>query len=464
MIDKSFEAGAWIDRLSKCLADLTKAQRPHFIGYGERRQRKVVIPVGLRAEDQPFPLDDLRMLYAHLRRELRLVPGVDYQQVRAALDTTRHALLSHPQLERVAVSGRTVGENNFWLRIGNSGSSTSAGDLISGLMARASEVPVDGFRVAVREMNAFLQPVEDDAARALGDLDEGCHALLFYGLTLNKRLDVEEGLSVLPSREVFRFVVADLLEKLAPTAAFHNWESIGAVVRTYRWRPTFSQRGTLNEPTKHPPTGFFTDGGVLLDLVSVSQMAPVVRLATISGCVDQRAARLFGRTKHGPGFCQTYDAGDLGRLGEPASLRPQRFDEACELFRERRTPNYRRMSRFVGLLAKALERSTYDDQIVDAAKALEGMYRTPRRHRLRALKRKIAGLLGANEADRGRIKEHVQAFYDTRSKIVHGDLIEGEPFRKGAAFVSGFGLARKSLFKLIREGAPASWESPGASR
>ena len=464
MIAKSFEPGAWIDRLSKCLADLAKAHRPHFSGYREPDQRKIVIPVGLRAEDQPFPLDDLRMFYAHLRHELRLNPGVDYQQIRAALDTTRHALLSHPQLERVAVSGRTVGENNFWMRIGNSGSSVSAGDLIAGLQARASEVPVDGFRLAAREMNAFLQPIEDDPAGVLGDLDEGCHALLFYGLTFNRRIEVEDGLSILPAREVLRFVGTDLLENLAPTAAFYNWDPVGAVVRTYRWRPALSQRGSLDDPTELPPTGFFKDGGVLLDLVSVSHNAPVVPLATISDCIDQRAARLFGRKKHGPGFYQTYGAGDLRRLGEPASLRPKRFDEACELFRKRRTPNYQRMSRFVGLLAKALKRSTYDDQIVDVAKALEGMYRIPKQHGLRTLKRRIAGLLGTNDVDRDRIKERVQAFYETRSKMVHGELIEGEPFRKGAAFVSGFGLAQRSLFKFIREGPPASWESLGAGR
>ena len=86
----------------------------------------------------------------------------------------------------MAVSGRTFGENDFWMQILNTGSSISAGDLIAGLMARANEVSVEGFRVAAREMNAFLRPVEDDAAGVLGTLDESCHAVLCYGLSLAK--------------------------------------------------------------------------------------------------------------------------------------------------------------------------------------------------------------------------------------------------------------------------------------
>ena len=417
----------------------------------------MVTPGALGAEDQLFPLDDLRTFYAQLRHGLRLEPGVDYQQISAALDTTRHVLLSHPQLERVAVSGRTVGENNFWMRIGNSGSSVSASDLIAGLLARASEVPTDGFRVAACEMNAFLRPVDEDANGVLGDLDEGCDALVFYGLTLTKRLNIEEGLTVLPSGEVLRFVGADLLQELAPAAAFYAWDPVGAVVRTYRWRPAFSRRGRVGEPSKPAPSQFFADGGVLLDLLSLSHRAPLTPLATISDCVDRRAVRLFGQTRRGSGFYQKHGAGDLGHFGKPPSLRLDRFDEACELFRKRRTPNYRRMSRFIRLLAGALNRSTYEDQVVDVARALEGMYQKPKRHGLRALKRRVAGYLGSNKAERERIKGIVQAFYSTRNKIVHGELIIGEPFREGAAFVRGFDLAQRSLFKLIREDAPISW-------
>ena len=39
---------------------------------------------------------------------------------------------------------------------------------------------------------------------------------------------------------------------------------------------------------------------------------------------------------------------------------------------------------------------------------------------------------------------------------------EASPFRHGAAVVTGFDLARRSLFKLLREGIPENWDKLGA--
>jgi len=452
----SFETEAWIGRLSKSLVDLKKAQVAFSRVCRQRGARRVGTPSG-RGKEESVSLDDLRVFYSRVRYGLGLEQGPEREQVRDALNATRYVLLSHPQLERVAVSGRTIGENDFWLRVLNSGSSISASDLVAGLVTRASEVPVDGFRVAATEMNAFLRPVEDDVAGVLAGLDEGCDALLFYGLTVRNRLNVEEGVSVLPYSEVRRFVGEDVLEELAPTAALHNWGPIGAIVSTYCWRPTFSQRGRLDETLRRPRTQLFEDGKVLLDLLSVSHKAPLVPLAAISHCVDERAARLFGQAKHGPGLYRAYSSEASGHLIEQIELVPERFNEACELFRSRRTRNYRKMSRFVGLLAKALKRSTYNDQILDVAIALEGMYEPPNHNIARELARRVSGFLGPGLEDQERIKEIIHSFYKTRSHVVHGDRGETKLLSKGASFVRGFDLAQKSLFKFVREGAPNNW-------
>ena len=132
-------------------------------------------------------------------------------------------------------------------------------------------------------------------------------------------------------------------------------------------------------------------------------------LATISDCIDHRAARLFGHTELGPGFYQTYSAEGFGGSVDPPDLVPERFDEACELFRKRLTPNYQKMSRFVGLLAKALKSSNDDDKIVDVQNPRRHVP-PPERDVLRTLKRRVAGVLGLNEADRERIEGCVQAF------------------------------------------------------
>ena len=46
----------------------------------------------------------------------------------------------------------------------------------------------------------------------------------------------------------------------------------------------------------------------------------------------------------------------------------------------------------------------------------------------------------------------------------HGGFGEASPFTNDAAFVSGFGLARRSLFKLLRDGPPDDWAIAAVKR
>ena len=114
----------------------------------------------------------------------------------------------------------------------------------------------------------------------------------------------------------------------------------------------------------------------------------------------------------------------------------------------------------VGRLAEALRRhGRFADEVrtVDVAIALEGMYELPKRNKLGKLANRAAGFLGTGAEDRRRVRECVLRFYEARSEIVHSGPEPASPFRSGAAFVTGFDLARRSLFKLLREGAPEDW-------
>ena len=91
------------------------------------------------------------MVYAGARYSRTFGKEAEYEPLRAVLDPARHALLAHPMLERAAVSGRSIGENDFSLKMVNSDQSISAGDLIAGLMARTADRSCDDFRAAVRE-------------------------------------------------------------------------------------------------------------------------------------------------------------------------------------------------------------------------------------------------------------------------------------------------------------------------
>lgn len=75
-----------------------------------------------RRAETPFPLDDLRMVYAgacHSRSSARS-PSTRPLVRRSIPPAMLHP---HPELERIAVVGRNVGENDFWIRILNQGTS-----------------------------------------------------------------------------------------------------------------------------------------------------------------------------------------------------------------------------------------------------------------------------------------------------------------------------------------------------
>ena len=467
MTSKTFDHGSWIERLAGALSALAKAQEPYLQAYWQHHPREHVIVDG--KDQTPYPLDDLRMVYSNVRHSGKLIGAARYAPLREVLDPTRHALLAHPKLEKVAVINRPVGENDFWMRILNSGTSISAGDLIAGLMARAAELEGNGFRAAAGELNAFLSPVRDgEAPGVLGNLDEGCDALLFWGLTVTERIDLEDNMAILPYAEVRRFVERQQVEELAPSGArFHGWRSIGAVVRPFRWRPVFRQKGSFNEPMRAPKQPFFPEARKFLDLLAVSHAEPVVPLGITSDCIDVSAARLLGRENHYPAMDQKWPAHGFDGFGDCPVLRPEALHEVREVFSNRKSAHFRRMATYVSRLAEALGRAgrfALRDKVVDVAIGLEGMYDLPKQGKSRALQERVSSYIGTGTENRQRIKESIRTFYEARSDMVHSGSGEASPFTNGAAFVTGFDLARRSLFKLLQEGPRDNREMPAVTR
>ena len=62
MKSEEFEVEVWIERLAQVLRGLSKAQWPFLEDYWRHNRRKRVMIDG--RDVTPFPLDDLRMLYA----------------------------------------------------------------------------------------------------------------------------------------------------------------------------------------------------------------------------------------------------------------------------------------------------------------------------------------------------------------------------------------------------------------
>ena len=449
----------WVDRIALALPGLAKVQEPFLREYWEQNGgvRVVYDP---RSGKPVFPLDDLRDLYAMAHNSNAFGEREHYAPLRKALDPARHILLSHPALTRVV--GPIIGKDNFWMQILNAGTSTSPADLIAGLMARAHELSGDRFRQAASEMKAFLDPgVKRGSTFVPGELDVGNNMMLFYGLTVTEVIDVAEGIAILPYEDVRPFVDESVVDELAPDGAgFHRWRSVGAVVRPFRWRPALNRSGYEREPVLERPKSLFLDARTLLDLLAVAHEAPVVPLAELSYCINRSAARLLGWDGHGPNISWSNPVKNLDGFDECPVLAPVAFAEATEAFDNRKNQKYVRMAPVVSRLAETLDpkgRFAAETRVGEIGAALERMYDVGKRKISPKLQNRISGFLGTDDESRESIKTTVKEFYDARSEIVHGRTDKMSPLRTNAAFVKGFKIARRSVFKLLREGSPDDW-------
>lgn len=454
----------WIDRLAGALPGLAEAQEPYLPGH---RNIHMFLPAISGVEDGGAPtvrVEELGELYATARYSHLRGEEAWYAALNAALDPVRHILLGHPTIARVV--GPIIGRDNFYMQVLNSGGSTSPADLAAGLMARAAEHSGDRFRKAAGELHAFLVAVADEDGTAILDgLDRGCDAVLFHGPVVEERIDVAEDVKLLPFEEVRAFVDEEMVFELAPGGAgFHGFRSVGAAARTFRWRPAFYRAGYERELDSHDAVPFFHRARTFLQLLSVAHAAPVLPLAELSHRIDRSAGRLLGRGEQSPGIYRSWPAKGFDGFDESPVLRREALDEAKEAFENRSSERYRKMAPVAGRLAEALARNgpfAVADRVLDVGIALERMYVLDEGKISRKLRNRAARHLATDGPDQESIRESAQEFYAVRSDIVHNRLDRLTPERVHGAFRDGFDIARRSLFKMLREGRPKDWNASG---
>ena len=461
MTAEEFSAGDWIDRLAQALPDLAEEQKPYLREYRKHDPRAHFELRGRGDNSSVFRLDDLRDLYAMAFNSYDFGEEKHYAALNAVLNPVRGILRSHPTLARVM--SPIIGRDDFWMQILGSGSSTSLTDLTAGLMARADELPSDGFRTAATELNAFLVTGgEDKTASVPGDLDVGYDVLLLHGLTLKEKIDIGEEMAILPFEQVRTFVNEHLVEELAPPGAgFNSWRSVGAVVKPFRWKPKFRRTGDEGHPELDRPGPFFREAQTLLELLAVAHEAPLLPLAALPYCINRSASRLLGWSNHSSGsYYRGRPAQGFDGFKVSPELVSEALAEAREAFENRRCKRYGTMAPIVSRLAEALARSgqyAAEDQILDVAIALERMFKPKGRNISAQLQESVADFLGGEDQVQSQMKEAVKHFYDVRSAIIHGPeddkkkrLLE----EKDEAFNAGFDLTRRLLFKILRDGPP----------
>ena len=461
MTVEEFSAGNWIKRLAQTLPDLAEEQRPYLREYHKHNPRAHFELKERYNNPQVFPLDDLRDLYSMAFHSYDFGEEKHYAALNAVLNPVRGILRSHPTLAQVM--SPIIGRDDFWMQILSSGSSTSLTDLTAGLMARAYELSSNGFQTAATELSAFLVTNGEDKTTGMpDDLDVGYNMLLFYGLTLKEKIDIGEEMAILPFEQVQTFVNEHLLEELAPPGAGSNsWQSVGAVVKPFRWKPKFQRTGDERYPRLDRSEPFFREAQTLLELLAVAHKAPLLPLAALPYCINRSASRLLGWSNHSSGsYHRGRPAQEFDGFKASPELVSEVLAEAREAFENRGNNQYGTMAPIVSRLAEALARSgqfATEDQILDVAIALERIFK-PKGGRISAqLQKSVADLLGGEDQVQSQMKEAMKHFYDVRSAIIHGPK-DAKKMRlleeKNKAFNAGFSLARRSLFKMLRDGSP----------
>ena len=139
--------------------------------------------------------------------------------------------------------------------------------------------------------------------------------------------------------------------------------------------------------------------------------------------------------------------------------------DAREAFENGASERYRRMAPVIGRLAGELARDgpfgVAGGSWMWGSRWSGCTYVLDEGRISRRLRNLAAKYLATNAAGQETIRETAQEFYDVRSDIVHNRLNRLSPERVHAVFGNGFDIARRSPFKMLREGPPEAWNSLG---
>ena len=302
------------------------------------------------------------------------------------------------------------------------------------------------------------------------DLTVAHHVLLFYGLQLTDQLEIADDMTAVPLDSTEAFLNRQELEAVAPhVVRGHGWRSVGAILRPVQWAPSFVRPGDESEPELDWGGSFFADARSFVELLSLSHAVPVVALMDISYCIHRNAALLLGLPHYHSGPSYKTWALSFGALTDSNDVDVPAFDRARQLFLDSEDRSFGHRAPLVSRLAEALARTgqyAADDKILDVAIVLEQMYELDQPEISYKLKTRAACFLESDAEDRLRVFKDVEALYEARSSIVHQRKSKRNKTRKRTseqakpeAFEKGFRVARDSVFKLLREGAPPDWNT-----
>ena len=447
-----FKPDDWVETLAQVLSGLDAIQDRYRDELYRRQQYSVRPKAEMLSPIAPHhPSADLLAFYSRACSAKAEYVAGHYSPLRSALAEVHSVLAAHPAWAQFL--DPTDHSAEFWTQIANSGSLGSTLGIIGGLMARARKVRENGFRVASSELNALLN--------GDGDLAKGYHVALFHGLHVREEAQIAEDLAIVPFEQMGGFVNAGALQEVAPSLVKDNrWESVGAIVKPFRWKPEFRERGDRFHSMLDWPGPFFRDAEALIELLAMFHAAAVICLLRIPYCIDRTAAHLLGQTHHHSSYGWGPSTLGPGVRRLPSEVKPAALAEATNAFECRNSDRFKDCAPVIVRLAEALARSgrfEVDDKILDVAIALERMYKLEGNELVFKLKARAACFLESRRERRLKVFKDIGDFYKMRSAIVHTRKKPPSAEVKYRAFTKGFEIARRSVVKLLHAGPPSNW-------
>ena len=452
----------WVERLAQALSDLAAAHEIYQDELYQRRQERVRNRREMTWSIAPeHPSDDLSAFYYQACLQEGRYFEERYAPLRTSFARVHAVLAAHPAW--TALLDPSDNRSEFWTQMANGGGLGTLLTVIAGLMARAIEVREDGFRVASSELDALLAPAADtEHPPDRDDLSVGYHVALVHGLRVSDERRIADGMTLVPFERMRGYVDESVLSDIAPHIIKYNaWQSVGAIVKPFRWKPAFSERGEDSKPELDWGGSFFDDAEAFVELLAMFHAAPVISLVTIPYCIHRTACYLLGRRHYHGGYSWGPMARSFSRFGRSGEVSQRALDEARNAFADRNSDRYRYCAPAIARLAEALARGgrfQADDKILDTALALERMYGADGAEITFKLKTMAACFLETGPDERLQVFRDVGQFYKVRSEIVHAKKKQQPSHKqKAEAFEKGLEIARKTVVKLLRDGLPPDW-------
>ena len=436
MTQPEFDADNWIERLATALKDVapsTRASGPiqsYIFSFLPHDQHRELVNLVRHNSDMQIAFEA-----SHL--------SLDSDPTEAMKILREHPVLSQPE-----GIGIVIPKGN-WSRV-------ELKPLVLYLIKLAIKTDA---RTAACTLHRFLK---------LGEACqlEGHEITFFYGLNLNDRIDIGDGVFLAPYSYVKAiYGIPEHAEKHTmingtENSSLYSPRSISVLVRDLVWGPAVAPGDNYQLKVKYQLSNHPDDYVVVIDLLSIVTHRPM-RIQAQYISVAKWMEDINPNFRYG--WFRRLSSSSDGRRAEHSLS-----EEDTEVFREMICgwQNYQGKHDVIKLAIRRLASSIsrinpfgIEDRILDTAIALEAMYNLQGSELTYKLSTRAAYFLGADAEKRTEIFNKVKSFYKARSSIAHGESKKKDPAVLNQAFNDGLDLARDTLFKLLRIGRQPNWDN-----